>query len=227
MGRRRRTKNDADLKELPFDPEINVLHSYMLTTYSKGGIPNVLMESLPTDNGKEGAGMPQGNCARSKGAAGKRPCCRRSGGASVEPAVLAVLLAADGYGYDLRKSISAMTGGELDADVGGLYRALRRLEEGGALVSRWCEDEGSGPRRREYELTPRGVELARQWLVAMRRRERVDRLLGDMLEQGLVLSGNSTRMAPCCGCPRAMAAQGRAEDGERPNCPLAEERKAK
>ena len=171
--------------------------------------------------------MPHGNCARSNGAAGKRPCCRRSGGASVEPAVLAALLAADGYGYDLRKSICAMTGGELDADVGGLYRALRRLEEGGALVSRWCEDEGSGPRRREYELTPQGVELARQWLVAMRRRERVDRLLGDMLERGLTDAGYGVRTAPCCGCPRAAAQHETAKDDRRAGCSLFEERKTR
>lgn len=146
--------------------------------------------------------MSQETCAQPGDRPGNRPCCRRSVGVPVEPAILAALLTAEGYGYDLRKSINAMTGGELDVDAGGLYRALRRLEESGALASRWG-DESSGPRRREYELTEEGVELARQWLVAMRRRERADRLLGDVLEHGLAASGSSVGPKPCCGCPRA------------------------
>ena len=77
-----------------------------------------------------------------------------------------------------------MSDGEVDTDVGGLYRTLRRMEEEGSVVSRWCED-GSGPRRREYELTVQGVELAEQWIDALRSRERLDGLLASMLEDGL------------------------------------------
>lgn len=117
-----------------------------------------------------------------------KPCCRRrggGGGALVEPAALGALLFADGYGYDLRKIVLERTDGALDADVGGMYRALRRLEEQGAVVSRWSED-GTGPRRREYELTELGVELAEHWLEVMRQRQRLDTLLGDLLEGGLL-----------------------------------------
>ncbi|WP_239442844.1 PadR family transcriptional regulator [Gordonibacter sp. An230] len=117
----------------------------------------------------------------------RRPCCRRrggGGGALVEPAALAALLYAGGYGYDMRKTILEKTGGAVDVDVGGLYRSLRRLEEEGAVVSRWCDDE-SGPRRREYELTHQGVELAEQWLDALRDRQRLDELLVGLLEGGL------------------------------------------
>lgn len=117
----------------------------------------------------------------------RRPCCRRrggGGGALVEPAALAALLAADGYGYDMRRSILEMSDGEVDVDSGGLYRSLRRLEDEGAVVSRWVED-GAGPRRREYELTEQGVALAQQWLEALRARKRLDELLVDLLEQGL------------------------------------------
>ena len=66
----------------------------------------------------------------------------------VEPAALAALLYAGGYGYDMRKAILERTNGEVDVDVGGLYRSLRRLEDEGAVASRWC-DEDVGPRRRE------------------------------------------------------------------------------
>lgn len=116
----------------------------------------------------------------------RRPCCRRRGGggaALVEPAALAALLYADGYGYDMRKTILEKTDGQVDIDAGGLYRSLRRLEEEKAVVSRWC-DEDSGPRRREYELTPHGVELAGQWLAVLRDRQRLDGLLAELLEGG-------------------------------------------
>lgn len=128
--------------------------------------------------------MPGGDCS---GSQERRPCCRRrggGGGALVEPAALAALLFSGGYGYDMRRTILDMTDGEVDVDVGGLYRALRRLEESGAVASRWGE-EGSGPRRREYELTEDGIDLAEQWLEALRARRRLDELLVGLLERGL------------------------------------------
>ena len=137
--------------------------------------------------------MPQGDCdgpgadASASAEGGRKPCCRRrggGGGALVEPAALAALLHAGGYGYDMRKTILEKTDGEVDVDVGGLYRSLRRLEEDGAVVSRWCDD-ASGPRRREYELTQIGVELAEQWLDALRARRRLDEVLAGLLEGGL------------------------------------------
>lgn len=117
----------------------------------------------------------------------RRPCCRRrggGGGALVEPAALAALLAAGGYGYDMRRTILEMSGGVVDVDSGGLYRSLRKLEDEGAVISRWVED-CAGPRRREYELTPTGVALAEQWLAALRSRKKLDELLVDLLEKGL------------------------------------------
>lgn len=117
----------------------------------------------------------------------RRPCCRRrggGGGALVEPAALAALLAAGGYGYDMRRIILEMSGGVVDVDSGGLYRSLRKLEDEGAVISRWVED-CAGPRRREYELTPTGVALAEQWLAALRSRKKLDELLVDLLEKGL------------------------------------------
>lgn len=135
--------------------------------------------------------MPQGDCeGRDPGLGapgGRKPCCRRrggGGGALAEPAALAALLHAGGYGYDMRKTILEKTEGAVDVDVGGLYRSLRRLEEEGAVVSRWCDD-ASGPRRREYELTRIGVELAEQWLDVLRARQRLDGLLAGLLEGGL------------------------------------------
>lgn len=135
-------------------------------------------------NGECGQAMPG---MPGPGPGARKPCCRRrggGGGALVEPAALAALLFAGGYGYDMRKTILEKTDGAVDVDVGGLYRSLRRLEEEGAVVSRWCDEE-SGPRRREYELTQQGIELAEQWLDALRDRQRLDELLVGLLEEGL------------------------------------------
>ena len=92
-------------------------------------------------------------------------------------------------------TILEMSDGEVDADVGGLYRTLRRMEEEGSVVSRWCE-EGAGPRRREYELTKQGIELAEQWIDALRSRERLDGLLASMLENGLAHLGETGSDGP-------------------------------
>lgn len=130
--------------------------------------------------------MPRGDC-EGVGSTTRQPCCRRrggGGGALVEPAALAALLSAGGYGYDLRRIIMERTDGEVDVDVGGLYRSLRRLEEEGAVVSRWCDDE-TGPRRREYQVTEQGIELAEQWLDALRQRQHLDELLVGLLGGGL------------------------------------------
>lgn len=118
-----------------------------------------------------------------------KPCCRRrvggtGGGALVEPAALAALLYAGGYGYDIRKTILKMTDDKVDADVGGLYRALRKLEAEESVISRWMED-GSGPRRCEYELTAQGRELAEQWVTVLRQREELAGILAGLLESGL------------------------------------------
>lgn len=149
----------------------------------------------------EGMRMPQEDCDERPM---RRPCCRRrggGGGALVEPAALAALLYAGGYGYDMRKTILEMSGGEVDVDVGGLYRSLRKLEDEGAVASRWSED-GAGPRRREYELTERGIDLAGQWLEALRRRQHLDGLLVGLLEGGL------ERLRPPEGEEGRLAAEG-------------------
>ena len=158
---------------------------------ASGGIPAPGNAPAPGGTLMPDAPMPGGTPAPGP----RKPCCRRRGGgcgALVEPAALAALLFADGYGYDMRKTILERTGGAVDVDVGGLYRSLRRLEEEGAVVSRWCDDE-AGPRRREYELTQQGVELAEQWLDVLRDRRRLDELLVGLLEGGLQESGRGAK----------------------------------
>lgn len=147
--------------------------------------------------------VPRGLCGSEEGGSAssgsrRKPCCRRrggGGGALVEPAALAALLYQDGYGYDMRRSILDHTEGALDVDVGGLYRALRRLEEEGSVESRWGEED-SGPRRREYRLTEQGIDQAHQWLEALRQRQRLDELIVRLLEDGLAHRGEVLRERP-------------------------------
>lgn len=102
----------------------------------------------------------------------------------MEPAALAALLRRGGHGYDLKREIAELTGQEIEVDAGGLYRVLRRLEDEGFVTSVWA-DGGSGPQRRDYELSDRGRELARDWVVHLRERQRLAGLLADALESPL------------------------------------------
>jgi DNA-binding PadR family transcriptional regulator len=67
------------------------------------------------------------------------------------------------HGFWLAQQMRERSGSRSLTAHGTLYKALGRLEELGLLRSRW-EDAGSvsegRPRRRLYELTGRGVEIA-------------------------------------------------------------------
>jgi PadR family transcriptional regulator, regulatory protein PadR len=118
-----------------------------------------------------------------------RPCCRHAAGggrgAFVEPAALAALLVEAGHGYDLRRAIREITGGELDVDAGGLYRTLRRMEEEGFVTSAWAEGGSGGPQRRDYVLTAEGRELAEGWVAHLRERQHLSGMLADALSASL------------------------------------------
>jgi DNA-binding PadR family transcriptional regulator len=58
------------------------------------------------------------------------------------------------HGYDLTARLPAL--GLADADATTTYRMLRMLESDGAVVSAW-RPSGSGPARRVYHLTGRGL----------------------------------------------------------------------
>ena len=111
-------------------------------------------------------------------------------GSLVEPAALAALLTKAAHGYDLRREIGEITGGQLEVDAGGLYRVLRRLEEEGFVTSTWVEGD-AGPQRRDYELTAEGHDVAEDWVTHLRERERVYGRLADALSAGLKLSPDS------------------------------------
>jgi PadR family transcriptional regulator, regulatory protein PadR len=137
-------------------------------------------------------------CCAQEGGRANPPerCCRKrrpapSVGGLVEPAALAALLRADGHGYDLRRDIAELTDGRVEADPGGLYRTLRRLEDDGFVTSIWVEGE-SGPQRREYQLTNEGRVLAQEWVANLRERQR----LNELLVEALSATGDGDSQSP-------------------------------
>ena len=75
------------------------------------------------------------------------------------------------HGYSLAKELARLEGTQTPMAQSTLYRALRRLEERGALQSRWESVEESqadgrdAPPRRYYTITADGVAAAREAVV--------------------------------------------------------------
>ena len=81
--------------------------------------------------------------------------------------LLALSVLADGpkYGYLIQKEIRRHSGNLVRVEAGTLYPLLHRLEDKGAITSRW--DESTGRSRKWYELTDAGrrrlQRQATQW----------------------------------------------------------------
>ena len=81
--------------------------------------------------------------------------------------ILARLLHADSYGYEINKTISTLSAGRFELKEATLYTAFKRLEDAGFIASYWG-GSGAGARRRYYTITPSGREashrLILEWL---------------------------------------------------------------
>lgn len=90
--------------------------------------------------------------------------------------VLTVIGDGELYGYEIARLIRERSGGAFAPSEGSLYPTLHRLEQDGALTATWRESE-RGPRRRYYQLTPKGHGLRQasleQWTTFARSVERV------------------------------------------------------
>lgn len=73
----------------------------------------------------------------------------------LRPCLLLLLREQPSHGYELLERLRPF--GFARSDPGGLYRALRALEEAGLVRSGW-EPSREGPDRRIYELTRAGTE---------------------------------------------------------------------
>ena len=85
----------------------------------------------------------------------------------VQPAVLLVLSEGPQHGYALLEALQARGYLPGKADVGNLYRGLRRLEKAGAVTSEWVRQSGPGPSRRTYRITDQGRQLLYQEALAL------------------------------------------------------------
>lgn len=91
--------------------------------------------------------------------------------------ILARLLQADSYGYEINKIVSTLSGGRFELKEATLYTAFRRLEELGYIASYWG-DSGAGARRRYYTITPAGREACHRLLGEWKEtKEIMDKLL--------------------------------------------------
>ena len=64
------------------------------------------------------------------------------------------------HGYGITKWIEQRTGNELEIVDSALYKALHRLEAGGAIASEWGVSDNNR-RAKYYSLTARGRQLLR------------------------------------------------------------------
>ena len=80
-------------------------------------------------------------------------------------ALLLLIAESPGHGYDLLEQIGQL--GLHAGDPGGVYRGLRALERGGYVES-WWEHSSSGPPRRTYRLSPKGLRHLESWTDALR-----------------------------------------------------------
>ena len=71
--------------------------------------------------------------------------------------ILARLLQADSYGYEINKTISTLSSGRFELKEATLYTAFKRLEELGYIASYWG-GSGAGARRRYYTITAQGKD---------------------------------------------------------------------
>ncbi len=75
--------------------------------------------------------------------------------------ILSVLMRADSYGYEINKRIFSASSGAYELKEATLYTAFKRLEETGAVVSYWG-DQDAGARRKYYHITLAGQKTYRR-----------------------------------------------------------------
>jgi DNA-binding PadR family transcriptional regulator len=90
----------------------------------------------------------------------------------MEPFVMVLLAAGPAHGYAIVGELVKLRITTGSVDIGQVYRSLRDLEEAGQVRSAWST-EGSGPARRDYELTEAGYAALDEWAAVMKERARL------------------------------------------------------
>ena len=89
----------------------------------------------------------------------------------MEPFVLVMLAGGAVHGYAIVAELAQLGITNGSVDVGQVYRTLRDLEQVGQVRSIWMT--GSGPARRDYELTEAGFRALDEWAAVMKERKRL------------------------------------------------------
>jgi DNA-binding PadR family transcriptional regulator len=89
----------------------------------------------------------------------------------MEPFVLALLANGSAHGYAIVGELAGLGITNGAVDVGQVYRTLRDLEQGGQVRSTWAT--GTGPARRDYQLTETGWAALDEWAAVMKERGRL------------------------------------------------------
>ena len=91
--------------------------------------------------------------------------------------ILARLLRADSYGYEINKMIYTLSSGRFELKEATLYTAFKRLEDAGYIASYWGSS-GAGARRRYYTITPSGRDACHRLLTEWEETKQImDKLL--------------------------------------------------
>lgn len=98
--------------------------------------------------------------------------CGRPPNRLLEAYLLLLIAENPSHGYDLSERLEEnFFPRGYSPDEATVYRNLRRMEEEGLLVSTW-DIEGSGPPRRSYDITRKGLETLSLWASEMEDRQR-------------------------------------------------------
>jgi PadR family transcriptional regulator PadR len=76
---------------------------------------------------------------------------------SAELLILAIVAEQPRHGYEIGKLIERRSAGRIQFHISSLYPVLRSMQNRGWITGRWIE--GSGRRRRHYQLTARGEHI--------------------------------------------------------------------
>lgn len=88
----------------------------------------------------------------------------------MEVCLLELLFESDSHGYALAEQLADFGFDEKELHIGTLYRTLRGMEQTGFLCSRW-QSGGSGPKRRIYSITQKGLDALDEWMRILQKRQ--------------------------------------------------------
>ena len=85
---------------------------------------------------------------------------------------MVLLAGGPAHGYAIVGELAALGITNRSVDLGQVYRTLRDLEAAGQVRSEWST-AGSGPARRDYELTDAGYAALDEWAAVVKERARL------------------------------------------------------